>query len=114
MQADPDALTLRAEAGDEEHLQQFQDLSPDTSSGSAGATTLKANWSRFLGLRLVDDHHDTEGLYREAIARLASRGVAAEEARAHLCFGEWLRRAHGRNDARNTSCGPPTAMGADG
>ncbi|MGY1550276.1 ATP-binding protein [Microbacterium sp. A588] len=38
--------------------------------------------------------------YLEAIARLEESRLAAEAARAHLVYGEWLRRAGRRQDAR--------------
>jgi DNA-binding CsgD family transcriptional regulator len=42
-----------------------------------------------------------EGLYGEAIERLARTRVAVHLARAHLVYGEWLRREHRGSDARD-------------
>jgi DNA-binding CsgD family transcriptional regulator len=49
---------------------------------------------------LLSDGPSAEALYREAIDRLGRCRIATERARAHLLFGEWLRRAGRRADAR--------------
>jgi ATP/maltotriose-dependent transcriptional regulator MalT len=49
---------------------------------------------------LVSDGPLAEGLYREAIERLGHCHVALELARAHLLYGEWLRRRARRVEAR--------------
>jgi DNA-binding CsgD family transcriptional regulator/tetratricopeptide (TPR) repeat protein len=49
---------------------------------------------------LLADGEEADQLYQTAIARLSSSGVGAECARAHLIYGEWLRRERRRVDAR--------------
>jgi DNA-binding CsgD family transcriptional regulator len=49
---------------------------------------------------LLSDGAIAEDLYREAIDRLGRSRLALELARAHLLYGEWLRRARRRLDAR--------------
>ena len=50
---------------------------------------------------LLSDGEAADGLYREAVERLARTRVTVHLARAHLVYGEWLRREQRRSDARD-------------
>jgi DNA-binding CsgD family transcriptional regulator len=66
---------------------------------------------------LVTESRAAEGLYREAIDRLRRTQLRPELARAHLLYGEWLRRQNRRADAREqlrTAYQMLTAMGVEG
>jgi CheY-like chemotaxis protein len=49
---------------------------------------------------LFSEGETAESLYREAIERFARTRVRVSLARAHLVYGEWLRRENRRVDAR--------------
>jgi DNA-binding CsgD family transcriptional regulator len=53
-------------------------------------------WARAL----LSDGQAADSLYREAIERLECSRIAVYRARAHLVYGEWLRRENRRVDAR--------------
>jgi ATP/maltotriose-dependent transcriptional regulator MalT len=65
---------------------------------------------------LLSQGRTAEGLYREAIGRLGRTKLRPELARAHLLYGEWLRRENRPADARDqlrTAHDMLAAMGAE-
>ena len=73
------------------HVERLAELS--AANGSPWASAM-ADRSRAL---VVDD---PEPLYLAAIATLEPTDIDVERARTHLLYGEWLRRAKRRRDAR--------------
>lgn len=58
-----------------------------------------------LGVRarcqaLLDDRGDAEAAFVEAISQLSGSHASVDLARAHLQYGQWLRHARRRRDAR--------------
>src|SRR3954467_4354931 len=65
---------------------------------------------------LLAADEDAEILYREALEHLHRTSVRTEVARAHLLYGEWLRRRRRRRDAQerlSTAYDMFHRMGAD-
>ncbi|BCJ41013.1 hypothetical protein GCM10010168_46880 [Actinoplanes ianthinogenes] len=65
---------------------------------AAAADTPWARGVRALADALVDD---TESAYQEAVTQFAASRHKVQLARARLLYGEWLRRANRRGDARD-------------
>ncbi|HEY1518197.1 MAG TPA: AAA family ATPase [Solirubrobacteraceae bacterium] len=67
------------------------------------ARSAGTDWARGTHARaaaMVAEGAAAERLYRESIERLSHVKTRATLARAHLLYGEWLRRQHRRVDAR--------------
>jgi DNA-binding CsgD family transcriptional regulator len=86
-----------ARSGESELARRALDRLAARSDVSAG------DWGRGVEARsraLLSEGDAAESLYREAIERLARTRLRPELARAHLLYGEWLRRENRRLDAR--------------
>src|SRR3954463_16735861 len=69
----------------------------------AATASCDTDWGRGIQARcraLLSEGDSSERLHREAIERLARTPLRPELARAHLLYGEWLRRENRRVDAR--------------
>jgi DNA-binding CsgD family transcriptional regulator len=80
------------------------DIAADALARLAETTSASGtDWGRGIEARsraLLSEGDTAERLYREAIDCLARCRVRADLARAHLVYGEWLRRERRRVDAR--------------
>jgi DNA-binding CsgD family transcriptional regulator/tetratricopeptide (TPR) repeat protein len=70
-------------------------LEVTSASGTDWALGLQARSYALLSEGEEAEHH-----YRESVARLGRTRVRTHLARAHLLYGEWLRRQRARTDAR--------------
>jgi len=71
---------------------------------SAMMTMEGSDWAKGLQARsraLVSEGQEAEQCYAEAVERLGRTPLRPELARAHLLYGEWLRRENRRNYARH-------------
>ena len=81
---------------------------PDVAAGAleqvmAATAPSGTDWGRGIQARcqaLLSEGESAERLHREAIERLARTRRLPDLARAHLLYGEWLRRENRRVDAR--------------
>jgi DNA-binding CsgD family transcriptional regulator len=79
-------------------------LAADALGRLAEATSIgQTDWAPGIYARcraLLSDGQDAEDRYREAVDRLSRTRLRTELARAHLLYGEWLRRERRRADGR--------------
>ncbi|MFD4319120.1 AAA family ATPase [Streptomyces sp. NPDC058548] len=86
---------------------------------AAVTTPSGTNWALGIEARsraLLSEGTSAEGRFREAVDRLGRTTVRGELARAHLLYGEWLRRERRRSHAREqlrTAHEMFTAMGME-
>jgi DNA-binding CsgD family transcriptional regulator len=70
---------------------------------SERTSVLNSEWLHGIATRvnaLLSDGDEADSLYRQSIAHLSASRARIELARAHLLYGEWLRRERRRLDAR--------------
>jgi DNA-binding CsgD family transcriptional regulator len=93
----PELIEAAARSGQRERAVDAQRRLAETTRASG------TDWAMGIEARtgaLVADGDDADRLYREAIERLGRTRARVQLARAHLLYGEWLRREHRRPEAR--------------
>ena len=83
---------------------QRRDVAADALERLARTTNvIGSDWGMGMEARsraLLSDGEAAEGFYRDAVTRLGQTGFRLDLARAHLVYGEWLRRERRRVKAR--------------
>jgi len=93
----PELIEAAVRTGDAELARRALERLTEAANGS------DSDWGRGVEARsraLLSEANRAEGLHEEAIERLSRTRVRPELARAHLLYGEWLRREGRRLDAR--------------
>ncbi|HEV3294633.1 MAG TPA: AAA family ATPase [Streptosporangiaceae bacterium] len=132
-----EALTAARQAIDHAHIYASVWVLPELIEAAARTGEMRlaadaldrlAGWTRAggyefgLGIEararaLLSEGEAAEGYYREAIGRLGGTRGRPELARAHLLYGEWLRRERRHGEAREqlrTACQLLAAIGMEG
>jgi len=94
----PELIEAAARSGQAARAAGALDRLAETTRG-AGTDWALGTEARSRALLAPDEA--AEDLYREAVDRLACSDLRVEQARAHLLYGEWLRRPRRRRDARD-------------
>ena len=116
------ALTAAQQAAEDSHVQWWSNWAiaelveaatragtPERTAGALGRLSESTrasgtDWALGIEARsraLLAEGGGAETLYREAIDRLGRARLRVELGRAHLLYGEWLRRRRRRRDARD-------------
>lgn len=93
----PEAVEAAVRSGEAETARRWSD---ELASRAAACGT---PWALGLSVRsaaLVAGDDEAEALHQQAIAVLDATDARADAARAHLLYGEWLRRQQRRTEAR--------------
>jgi DNA-binding CsgD family transcriptional regulator len=93
----PELVEAAARCGD---VELAADATKRLAERTTAAGTNLAHGIQARASALVSDGEAAEELYREAVERLGRCRIALDLGRAHLLYGEWLRREQRRVDAR--------------